>query len=250
MEMAIFSDYDSLSNEVAKEIMDLVTQKPSAMLCMASGDSPRLACSKVVEIANREKVDFSKIQFVGLDEWVGIPPTNSGSCHYFFNTFLLQPLVSPPGSVHLFNALSRDLSEECKKMDEFIFSNGPIDLMIVGIGMNGHIGFNEPGVSFEKYSHVAQLDQTTTSVGQKYFESSMELKQGITLGLQHLMASKKLILIANGKKKSTVIQRAVEGEVSNTFPASIIQLHSNCEVMVDEDAAALLNRQVTIGNKQ
>jgi len=245
MKVEVYSNYASLSEHVAQEIISLVKNKPDAILCMASGESPKLTCSKVVDIANRENINFSRLQFIGLDEWVGIPPDNSGSCRYFFETFFLNPLKSPPTSVHLFNALSRDLLHECKGMDEFIFRNGSIDLMIVGIGMNGHIGFNEPGISFEKYSHIAELDETTTSVGQKYFESSTILKQGITLGLQHLMDSKKLILIANGRKKSGVIQRAVEGEVTNNFPASIIQLHRNCGIIVDEEAAALLKGPIS-----
>ena len=245
MKVEIYPDYASLSEHVAQEVVSLVKNKPGAVLCMASGESPKLTCSKVAEIANRENTRFSNLHFIGLDEWVGISPENSGSCRYFFETFFLRPLMTPPTSVHFFDALSRNLSQECKNMDEFIFRNGPIDLMIVGIGMNGHIGFNEPGISFEKYSHIAELDETTTSVGQKYFEGSTELKQGITLGLQHLMESKRLILIANGKKKSNVIQKAIDGEISNSFPASIVQLHSNCQIMLDEDAAALLKGPIS-----
>src|SRR5438045_858479 len=125
-------------------------------------------------------------------------------------------------------------------MDDYIFHHGPIDLMIVGIGMNGHIGFNEPGISFSLYSHIADLDETTTTVGQKYFDSPAKLKQGLTLGLRHLLESRKLILLANGRKKAEVIQKTVEGKVSNNFPASIVQQHPNCVLMIDEEAGALL----------
>jgi glucosamine-6-phosphate isomerase len=243
MQLKTFPDYAALSSQVAEEIITLVKGKPDAVLCMASGDSPKLACSKIVEIANHDKLDFSQIRFIGLDEWLGIPPENSGSCHYFFQQFFLRPLETPPNSVHLFDALSLNPLRECEKMDDFIFNSGPIDLMLVGIGMNGHIGFNEPGISFNKYSHVATLDNTTTSVGQKYFNSAVKLKQGITLGLKHLMESKKLILLANGIKKAQVIRQALEGEVSEQFPASIIQQHPNCAVMVDEEAAGLLKVQ-------
>ena len=237
MQLKVFDDYASLSSAVADEIIELVRRKPTAMLCMASGDSPKGTCEKVVGKANREKVDFSQLHFVGLDEWLGIPPTNTGSCAYFFKTYFLNPLSSPPNSIRLFDALAKSPADECKKMDEHIFKHGPVDLMIVGIGMNGHIGFNEPGISFDLYSHIADLDETTTTVGQKYFEGGAELKQGITIGLKHLMEAKKLILLANGKKKASVIQKAVEGEVSNHFPASIVQLHANCTVMIDADAA-------------
>jgi glucosamine-6-phosphate isomerase len=142
--------------------------------------------------------------------------------------------------VYLFDALSKDPQEECVKMDEVIFGKDGIDLMVVGIGMNGHIGFNEPGTSFENYAHIADLDETTVTVGQKYFKGHMNLKQGITLGLKHLLESKKVILMANGSKKADVVRKAVEGKVSQEFPASIIQLHSNCTLMVDEEAASRL----------
>jgi len=241
MQVKVFEDYASLSAAVADEIIEMVKRDPTATLCMASGDSPKGTCEKAVERANREKVNFSRLHFVGLDEWLGIPPTNTGSCAYFFNTFFLEPLSFRPASVRLFDALAANPQQECKKMDEHIFQNGPIDLMIVGIGMNGHIGFNEPGISFDLYSHIAELDKTTTTVGQKYFDGGAKLKQGITIGLKHLMGARKLILLANGKKKASVIQKAVEGKVSNDFPATIIQLHPNCTVMIDGDAAVELS---------
>src|SRR5437763_13340894 len=171
MQLKVFANYLSLSYAVADEILELVRINPTAMLCMASGESPKGTCTVTVEKANRDKIDFSQLHFVGLDEWLGIDPTNTGSCCYFFKTFLIDPLSFSPKSVQLFDALSNDPAGECKKMDDYIFHHGPIDLMIVGIGMNGHIGFNEPGISFSLYSHIADLDETTTTVGQKYFDS-------------------------------------------------------------------------------
>ena len=127
-------------------------------------------------------------------------------------------------------------------MDQLILAKGGIDLMIVGVGMNGHIGFNEPGVSFSNYSHVIDLDETTISVGQKYFKGPVVLMQGITLGLKHLVESKKVFLIANGSKKAEVIKKTIESEISNDFPATIIRNHPQGVVMVDEAAASLLSK--------
>ncbi|MES1219892.1 MAG: 6-phosphogluconolactonase, partial [Bacteroidota bacterium] len=134
------------------------------------------------------------------------------------------------------------LAQECKKMDEVIFEKGGIDLMIVGVGMNGHIGFNEPGVSFDNYSHVIDLDEMTITVGQKYFKGPVVLKQGITVGLKHLMQSKRVFMMANGAKKAEVIKTALEGEISNSFPASIMRTHPQGYVIIDEDAASLLEK--------
>ncbi len=238
MQLQIYKDYTALSAATASEIISLLKQKPTAVICLASGDTPRLTCQLLVQKGLEEKIDFSRFSFIGLDEWVGIPPENEGSCRYFFETLLIKPLKLSPSQVHLFDALSTDLENECKKMDALIAEKGGIDLMIVGIGMNGHIGFNEPGVSFSNYAHVIDLDDTTISVGQKYFKGPVHLKQGITLGLKHLMNSKQAILIANGTKKAGVIEQAIAGGVSNLFPATIIQQHANGFVIVDEEAAA------------
>jgi galactosamine-6-phosphate isomerase len=241
MQLKIYKDYQSLSEAAANEIIELVKNKSNAVICMASGETPRLTCKLFAEKAVKEKADLSHITFIGLDEWVGIPPENDGSCHYFFHTEIFKPLHFSPEQIHLFDAMSGNLEEECRKMDKVIFEKGGIDLMIVGIGMNGHIGFNEPGVSFDNYAHVIGLDDTTISVGQKYFKTPVTLQKGITLGLKHLQQSKKVLLLANGTKKAGVIKKTVEGEVTNKFPASIMQTHSNGFVMIDEEAAALLN---------
>jgi galactosamine-6-phosphate isomerase len=242
MQVKVYKDYNEMSDSAADEIVDLVKNKPNAVLCIASGDTPRLTCTLAVEKAIKEKADFSQCTFIGLDEWVGVPPENKGSCHWFFQNLFLQPLNIPAVNIHLFNAMSDNLNDECNKMDAVIAAKGGIDLMIVGIGMNGHIGFNEPGVSFDNYSHVINLDPITLSVGQKYFTETVKLGKGITLGLKHLMQTKKVLLIANGTKKAEVIKRTVEGEVNENFPASIMQTHSNGFVMLDENAANLLSK--------
>ena len=243
MQLKIYKDHHGLSEAAATEVIELVKNKPNAVICMASGETPRLTCKLLVEKAVKEKVDLTHITFLGLDEWVGIPPENDGSCHYFFHTEIFKPLQFSSSQIHLFDALSANPDEECKKTDMMILEKGGIDLMIVGIGMNGHIGFNEPGVSFDNYTHVIDLDDTTITVGQKYFKTPVSLQKGITLGLKHLQQSKKVLLLANGTKKAGVIKKTVEGEITNKFPASIMQKHANGFVMIDEEAAALLDRK-------
>jgi glucosamine-6-phosphate isomerase len=243
MQLKIYKDYQELSAEAAAEVIGLITKKPEAVICLASGDTPRLTCQLITAAALKEKTDLSKCTFIGLDEWVGIPPENEGSCRHFFETLLLKPLNFSPEQTHLFDARSKDLKGECRKMDNLILEKGGIDLMIVGVGMNGHIGFNEPGTSFDNYCHVIDLDDTTITVGQKYFKEPVQLKQGITLGLKHLQQSKKVLLIANGAKKAEVIRETMEGEINNRFPATVIRTHPNGVVMTDEAAASLLNQR-------
>jgi glucosamine-6-phosphate isomerase len=239
MELQIYKDYAELSDKTADLIIEQVKQKPNSVLCLAAGDTPKLTYENVVKKAAEQKVDFSRCTLVGLDEWVGIRPVNPGSCHFFLRHHLFDPLQLASSQIYTFNALS-NVFEECRKMDELIKSKGGIDLMLVGIGLNGHIGFNEPGVSFDLYSHVVDLDETTQSVGQKYFAEKTALPRGITLGLKHFHRARKAILIANGQKKAAIIQKAVQGPVHVDIPASIIQEHLNGWVMLDEEAASLI----------
>lgn len=232
-----------MSVATANIILDTIKNNPEAVFCLAAGDSPRLAYSLVAEKVRNQNIDVSRCKFVSLDEWVGIPPENEGSCQYFLRTVVFGPMKISPNNIHVFNALSSDLPDECSKMDDYIRANGGIDLMVVGVGRNGHIGFNEPGVPFEQYSHVVDLDETTQTVGQKYFRENTALTQGITLGLQWLMESQQAVLIANGEKKATVIKKALEEDIDPSMPASIIRRHPNATVILDEEAASLLNKK-------
>lgn len=155
---------------------------------------------------------------------------------------LIEPLGIPEQNVHFFNSLAADPESETAEADRFIDDKGPIDLMLVGVGRNGHIGFNEPGVPFDKYSHVVELDETTRTVGQKYFREATTLTKGITLGLKHLLESGIAIVMANGSKKAEVMKRALEGDISPHVPASIIRRHPNGMVMLDKEAASLLDK--------
>ncbi len=241
MELKRFKNYHELSDFAADDIANSIKNNPSLVLCMASGDTPKLTADLLVKKLKEEKIDYSKITFIGLDEWVGLPPTNSGSCHYFFQNKMIQPLQLKPSQYFLFDALAKDLSMECARMDRMI-TDRDIDIMVVGIGMNGHIGFNEPGTSFNNLSHVIELDEVTKSVGQKYFNEQVELGKGITLGFKHLLNAKKVFLMANGSKKAEVIKKTVEGQVTENFPASIIRQHENSVILIDEEAASLLSK--------
>jgi galactosamine-6-phosphate isomerase len=234
-------NYQSLSDFMATEIANAIKRNPSLVLCMASGDTPKLTAELLVKKLQDEKIDHSRITFIGLDEWVGLPPTNTGSCHYFFQKKLIEPLQLKSSQYFLFDALSNDLANECDKMDEVISKNR-IDIMVVGIGMNGHIGFNEPGTSFQNHCHVTELDESTKAVDQKYFSGPVELNKGITVGFAHLMNAKKVFLIANGIRKAEVIRKAVDGPITESFPASIMQQHADGFIVVDEEAASLLAR--------
>jgi glucosamine-6-phosphate isomerase len=242
MDVKILPDYERLSNFVADNVLEYIKKKPDAVVCLASGDSPRLTYNLIAEKGRTQNINFQNVTFIGLDEWVGIAPGNPGSCKYFLMENIFIPLQLAPRQIHLFDGLSTNLTEECRKMDAVIRSKGGIDVMVVGIGMNGHIGFNEPGISPDLYSHVADLEETTKSVGQKYFKEQTKLEKGITIGLKYLTESKKPILIANGEKKAEIIRKAIEGPVTMNLPASIMQKHPASLIALDKSAASLLKK--------
>ncbi len=243
MKIFTYKDYETLSENTAEIIVSLVNKKPDAVLCFASGDTPIGTYKCLVKKHLEKKVDFSQCTFIGLDEWLGVPPDNPGSCNYFHIQNFLKPLKISPDRTRLFDAMTADPHQECKAMDEFIFKSKGIDLMLVGTGMNGHVGFNEPGISQELYSHVIDLDTTTISVGQKYFSEPIALKKGITLGLKHLLEARAVILIASGLKKANIIQLAFQHPPTPSLPASILQLHPHSQVLLDEDAASLFTQR-------
>ena len=244
MLLKIHETYNAMSSAAAEMIIDTVNKNPKALLCFATGDTPKLTYQTLQEIAKEKEVNFSKCFFLGLDEWLGIPPQNTGSCHYFLHHFLFHPLSIGPSQIHLFNGMAVDPEQECRRMNKLLEDKGPIDFMLVGVGMNGHIGFNEPGTDPDSTAHVAILDRTTQTVGKKYFEQEVAISQGITLGLKQVMNSRKLLMIANGKKKASVIKKSVEAGISSDFPASLVRDHKNSILMIDREAASELEQYI------
>lgn len=225
--------YEAMSARAADILTNALRQDPQLVLCLASGSTPALMCDLFVQQVIRQQIPVEGLTFIGLDEWVGLPPENTGSCRYFFQHKIIRPLGLFQEQVHLFDGMATDLERECRVMDDVILADG-IDIMVVGIGMNGHIGFNEPGTPTDIHCHMTDLEEVTRSVGQKYFTEATELDRGITVGLGHLMKAKQLILMANGAHKKDVVEAAVHGPVHTGFPASIVQLHTNALVLTDK----------------
>jgi len=240
MKVSKYKTYDEMSRAAADLVIDVVKNKPDALLCFPSGESPAGVLNYLVADAKAGKVDFSHCNFVGLDEWVGLGKDDDGSCTQFLHEHFFGPLQIAAGKVLFFDAKAADLDAECEKLNDFISGNGPLDVMMVGIGMNGHIGLNEPGTDFNLYAHHAPLAAMTVEVGQKYFKEKTELHEGITLGLKHLQESKLPLLVASGAKKAQIIAVALEGPVSEQVPASIFQTLPNACVLLDENAASQL----------
>jgi glucosamine-6-phosphate isomerase len=242
MKLQIHSDYKNLSRATANLIVSYINAKPKSLICLASGHTPLGVFECLVKDVKEKKVDISQCVFVGLDEWVGIGPKQDGSCRLLMDEFFFEPLSIPATRIHFFDALSKDLQHEADKINAVISANGGLDIMLVGIGTNGHIAMNEPGTSFNSIAHISELAEETKVVGQKYFKSTTELRYGITLGLKHFAESKLPILMANGSKKAAIMKRVVEEKPSEQLPASIVHQIPNAIVAIDEEAAARLKK--------
>ena len=240
MKLNVFDDHTDLSFQAARIICDQIKAKPDSVICFASGETPLSAYSLFTTLMMAEQIDYQYFTLIGLDEWVGVPPENHGSCAWFLRTNVINPLNLRPGQYRLFNGMASDLPGECTAMDDFISERGGLDLIVVGIGMNGHIGFNEPGVSPELHSHVIGLDDITRTVGQKYFREETQLTKGITLGIRHLREAKTAMLLASGERKALIMKATLEGEISMEVPATIMREHPNGLVLIDQKAASLL----------
>lgn len=240
MHTIVYDNPDQLARSTAEKIIGTVEHNPNALLCLAGGETPRLTYRYTAAIAKDKGIDFSAVQFVSLDEWIGVSTSNTGSCYYFLQQMLFAPLDIPSANIHFFDACAVDLDAECKRIDNIIGQLKDIDLMLVGIGMNGHIGFNEPGVAVDQAAHTTVLDISTQQVGQKYFLENTALQKGITLGMAQFMQAQTAILLASGITKAAIIKKALEEEITNAVPASFIQKHGNAFVMLDMAAASLL----------
>ena len=233
----VYKDYKELSHATALQIAEVIVKKPDALLCFPAGETPLGTFAELIKLQRDGRIDFSKSKIVGLDEWVQIGERKNENCYQFLKTHLFDHIRMDKRNICFFNGEADDLQNECKLTDEFIKTNGGIDLMLLGVGMNGHIGLNEPGTPFEKYSHIVELDNTTKSVGQKYFSVKTDLSLGITLGMKHVMEAKTVILQLSGQKKSAILKRLLETEVTTAFPASLIKQRPNAFLLIDSDAS-------------
>jgi glucosamine-6-phosphate isomerase len=240
MKQIIYKDYAELSVKTAEMIAAIITDKPDALLCFPAGETSEGTFKHLVELNNKGKLSFKKCKIVGLDEWANIGAMKRENCFSFMKKHLFDHIDYSEENLCFFNGESSDLKSECVRTDSFIRKNGPIDMMLLGAGMNGHLGLNEPGTPFDLYSHIVELDEITKVVGQKYFSGKVILSKGVSLGIKYVMESKTVLLQMNGSRKAEVVRKLIDSEVSPSFPASALKTHSNSYLLLDKEAAIKL----------
>lgn len=242
MTLHVLPDSTALANHAANQILDCIRSKPDAVLCLTSGDTPRKTYHRIVELAHQTKTDFSCVTFFALDEWLGIPTTSPGSCHYIVVENLLKPLTISPKQFYFFDGLAKDPQLVCDTINSKLKQLGGLDLIFVGVGLNGHVGLNEPGTPTHLHAHISKLDQLTIDIGQKYFTEKTALTNGLTVGLADFLEARTAIAIASGKGKANIMKQALEGEISNAVPISLIRQHKKGFVLLDQEAASQLSK--------
>lgn len=241
MQTIICKDFDAMSRAAAEKVCAILKDKPDALLSFPGGDTPLGCVREFVRMVNAGECDISRASFVMLDEWVGLDETDEGSCAHFLKVNLFDALEKPFAHVFLFDGKAKDTDAMLRAHDAFITSRGGLTVSVLGIGMNGHLGFNEDGVDFSLRSHKIPLSETTKRVMGKYFGGKdLPLTHGVTQGIAQIMEAKHVFVIANGEKKAEIVKKSIEGPVTNTVPASVLQKHPNACFVLDEAAASLL----------
>ena len=241
MKIFVSENYEAMSGRAARHLVEYVKEIEHPLICMASGDSPAGLYKAMIEMVQQKQLDLSGWYFVGLDEWAGMNGNDEGSCRFHLNNQFFHPLKINEERICFFDGRVEDMQQECNRVEEFINQKNGIDVAIVGLGMNGHIGMNEPGVSMSLRSHIAEIDPLTQQVGQKYFKTKQKLSHGLTLGMATILEASEIMLIVNGAPKANILQQVVEGEISEQLPASYLRNHMGLSIYADQQAARLIH---------
>lgn len=230
-------DYEEMSRKAAGIVSAQIIMKPDCVLGLATGSTPVCLYKQLIEWYRNGDLDFSGVRTVNLDEYKGISRENDQSYYYFMHQNLFDHVNIPAGNTHLPDGMEPDSEKECRRYEELIQSMGSVDLQLLGIGHNGHIGFNEPADAFDKLVHCVNLTQSTIEANKRFFASAEEVpRQAYTMGIQTIMRSKKILIIANGEGKADIVRDAFFGPITPMVPASVLQLHNDVTLVADEAA--------------
>lgn len=243
MNLVINDTYDEMSHKAASDLLNFIEGKENPLLCTASGDSPKGMYKKLINQVKEKGINISGWKFLSLDEWAGMNGDDEGSCRFHLNNDLFGPLNIADSNITFFDGKNAKPEEECKRIENFINDNGGIVVAVVGLGVNGHVGMNEPGTSSNSRSHVAEIASSTQAIGQKYFTKGKSLTHGLTLGIASLIDASHIMLLVSGDNKAAAVQKMIEEEISTQLPASLLRNHKSFHVYLDTAAASQLNEK-------
>ena len=241
MEIIVCKTYQEMSQAAADITARQIDRKANTVLGLATGSTPVGLYQNLVKMNRDGIIDFSGVTTFNLDEYVGLPKEHPCSYHRFMFDNLFDHINIKMENIHLPDGQAPSLENECKAYEQMIAKAGGIDLQLLGVGHNGHIGFNEPGTPFESVTHVVELTQSTIQANSRFFNSPDEVpRRAVSMGIKTIMHARKILFIASGKDKAGIIRKALKGPVTTEVPSSVLQLHPDITVILDEDAASCL----------
>jgi glucosamine-6-phosphate deaminase len=238
------NDYEDLSYHAAEWIIRKIKHSERLILGLATGATPLGTYRKLIEDHKKNHTSYKNVYTVNLDEYVGLAPEDPRSYHYYMDSNLFNHIDIPKCQTHIPNGMAPNLIEECEKYEATIDKLGGIDLQILGIGQNGHIGFNEPGTPFDSLTHVVKLTMSTRNANKRYFKDFHEVPtHAMTMGIKSILESKEILLLASGENKAEAMYKLIHGEISEQFPASALKTHPNVTIIADKEALSLINQK-------
>ena len=234
-------DYKDMSRKAANIISAQVILKPNSVLGLATGSSPIGTYEQLVKWYEKGDLDFADVTTVNLDEYYGMKPENDQSYHYFMHDHFFDHVNIDPSRINLPNGMEPDEKKECARYDAVLRSVGDVDIQLLGIGRNGHIGFNEPADDFTYGTHVVTLTADTIEANARFFKSADEVpRQAVSMGIGNIMAAKCVVLVATGENKAKAVRDTIRGPITPRVPASVLQLHPCCVILTDREAGRLM----------
>lgn len=234
MHKIIATDYQAMSRTGAEIVAKHI--KPGALICLAAGDTPMGMFKELIAMQHRGEVNLADAWYVGLDEWMGLGQADEGSCIKMMTDAFYGPANIPSERILTFDGLDPDTHKQCRQVEAWIAARGGITFTMLGIGMNGHIGFNEPGTPDQPGCFAVDLDDTTQSVSAKYFGKALPITQGVTIGWRTLHDAPAVLLMANGAKKAPIINQVLTGPITADVPASLFRNHPGATILLDKAA--------------
>lgn len=240
MKIIVIKDYEELSFKAAKIMLEVVRENPYAVLGLATGTTPLGLYAYMIADHEQKGTSYAHIRTANLDEYKGLPKTHPQSYAYFMRKNLFDGLGIHSENTNIENGMAADEEKECARYDE-VLEQLPRDIQLLGLGSNGHIAFNEPGTPFGSGTHVVSLAESTVKDNARLFDDISEVpRKAFTMGIRQIMQAKKVLILASGANKADAVAKMVKGEVTEAVPASVLQLHPDCTLIVDKAAAAKL----------
>jgi len=242
MRIIVVDNYEEMSKKAARMIASQVMLKPDSVLGLATGDTPLGMYKELVKLFNNAEVDFNEVRTFNLDEYYGLSSESPHSYYSYMINNLFNHININRENINVPSGMANDINTVCIEYENKIKEAGGIDMQVLGIGGNGHIGFNEPDVNFEAETHLVNLDEQTIKANSRFFNSIEDVPvKAISMGIKTIMNSKKIILLVSGVSKAEVIEKAINGKINPNLPASILQLHNDVTIILDKEAASYLD---------